>query len=254
MQKELTKLQGQWNVTSLEVDGTSLPTGAFAGARIVIEDNRFTSFAMGAAYGGTMSVNTRTNPKSFSLKFTEGPEKGNTNQGIYELDGNRWKICLSTTGGPAPNAFSTSPGSGHALETLERGAAAVGVEPPALEMTGRGPISELEGEWAMVSCIRNGDPLGPMMVKGGKRVTRGNDTTVFFGDHPFLKTTFTLDPSQQPKTIDLGNAGEVQRGIYELDGETMKICYAAPGERRPSDYATARGDGRTMAVWQRTKK
>ncbi len=54
------------------------------------------------------------------MKFTEGPEKGNTNRGIYELEGDIWKMCVSMTGGPASIKFATSAGSGCALETLRR--------------------------------------------------------------------------------------------------------------------------------------
>lgn len=117
MQKDMENLQGHWDVTSLEVDETAFP---FAGARIIIEGDRFTSLAMGAAYGATVTVDAGTTPKTFSLHFTEGPEAGHTNFGIYELDGDEWKICLNMTGGPAPAAFATSPGSGNALETLHR--------------------------------------------------------------------------------------------------------------------------------------
>ena len=117
MEKELENLQGHWDVTFLEVDGTAFP---FAGARIIIEGDRFISLAMGAAYGGSVGVDAGTTPKSFSLHFTEGPEAGHTNFGIYELDGDNWKFCLNITGGPAPATFATSPGSGNALETLRR--------------------------------------------------------------------------------------------------------------------------------------
>ena len=117
MNEHLESLQGHWDVTSLEVDGTAFPV---AGARIIIEDDRFISLAMGSAYGGTVTADSSTNPKTFSLHFTEGPETGNTNHGIYELDGDTWKICLNINGGPAPAAFATSPGSGNALETLHR--------------------------------------------------------------------------------------------------------------------------------------
>lgn len=117
MQNDLENLNGHWNVTSLEVDGTAFP---FAGARFIIEGDRFTSLAMGAAYGGTVTVDAGATPKTFSLHFTEGPEAGHTNFGIYELDGDNWTICLNMTGCPAPAAFATSPGSGNALETLRR--------------------------------------------------------------------------------------------------------------------------------------
>ena len=241
MQKDLENLQGHWNVTSLEVDGTSFPV---AGARIIIEGDRFTSLAMGAAYGGTVSVDGGT--KTFSLHFTEGPEEGNTNFGIYELDVDDWKICLNIAGGPAPGAFTTSPGSGNALETLHRAGPV-------------GPLTELEGDWSMMSCVRDGEPLDKNFLKRGRRSIRGNKTVMFFADQVYMQADFTLDPAQQPKAIEFiesqgPSAGKTQYGIYELDGQTLKTCFSAPGHPRPGDYKTEHGDGRTVTVWVRDSK
>jgi len=87
---------------------------------VEMEGERFSTRARGAVYGGILEVDSTAEPKHVRMKFTEGPEKGNTNNGIYELEGDRWKICLAITGGPAPAEFATSAGSGRALETLDR--------------------------------------------------------------------------------------------------------------------------------------
>ena len=120
MDADLEKLQGTWNVIFLEVEGMTPAPAAYQGAQIVIEGDTFTSIAMGARYGGKIEVESEASPKQFRMKFTDGPEIGNTNNGIYELDGDRWKICLAFTGGPAPTDFATSPKSGRAMETLNR--------------------------------------------------------------------------------------------------------------------------------------
>ncbi len=120
MDEELGRLQGVWNIIFLEVDGMTPAPNVYAGSTIVVEGNRFTTRAMGAVYGGTIELNPEVVPNEFRMKFTEGPEKGNTNNGIYELEGDRWKFCLNIKGGPAPTEFATGPGSGRALETLNR--------------------------------------------------------------------------------------------------------------------------------------
>ena len=140
MDAELEKLQGTWNIIFLEVDGITPAPSVYAGSTITVEGERFTTRAMGGTQGGmvemegerfstrargvehagTIELNAEVVPNEFKMKFTEGPEKGNTNNGIYELDGDRWKICLNMKGGPAPTEFATSAGSGRALETLNR--------------------------------------------------------------------------------------------------------------------------------------
>ena len=35
-------------------------------------------------------------------------------------------------------------------------------------------LAELEGEWAMASCVRDGEPVPQGYVRFGKRVAKGN--------------------------------------------------------------------------------
>ena len=55
------------------------------------------------------------------------------------------------------------------------------------------------------------------------------------------KGTYRLDPTAKPKTIDLveGN-GQTALGIYELDGDTFKICLAeGQNAARPTEFKPA---------------
>ena len=116
----LAQLQGTWRVVSLEVDGAPIPSAAFSQARIVVDGDSFVSRGMGADYAGEVRVDDAPAPAKFTLTFKTGPEAGNTNHGIYEVNGDRWRMCLQMTGAAAPQAFATTPGSGCALQTLER--------------------------------------------------------------------------------------------------------------------------------------
>ena len=53
-----------------------------------------------------------TKPKMVDLTFTAGPEKGKTSLGIYEVDGDTWKICLGLAGKGRPKEFTTKAQSG----------------------------------------------------------------------------------------------------------------------------------------------
>ncbi|MFZ1682499.1 MAG: TIGR03067 domain-containing protein [Candidatus Zixiibacteriota bacterium] len=117
---DLTLLQGAWNIVSLEVDGNSVPKMFFSGSQIVIDGTRFKTKAMGATYEGTVTIDESTSPKRLTIAFDLGPEKGNSSYGIYELNGNDWRLCLTIRGGSFPAEFRTSGGSGLALESLVR--------------------------------------------------------------------------------------------------------------------------------------
>jgi len=119
-------------------------------------------------------------------------------------------------------------------------------------------MAQLQGEWSMVSGTADGQPMPDDMCKQMKRVCQGNEATTTMGGRVFLKAKITIDPSKTPKTIDYQmtegfTKGKTQLGIYELEGDTFKSCFAAPGSERPKDFTTKPGDGRTVTVWKREK-
>jgi len=120
MTGELGKLQGSWKLVGLELDGQKMPQAIFGGAKIVISGDNFESLAMGAVYDGTIVVDESASPKTFDLIYKNGPEAGAISLGIYELDGNTWRACFTVRNGTRPKEFATSPGSGLAMDILER--------------------------------------------------------------------------------------------------------------------------------------
>jgi len=187
MPNDLDLLQGSWSVLALEADGQKMPAEMLAGGRIAIHGDRFTSTGMGFVYEGRLDLDESRNPRRFDMKFDAGPEKGNTNLGIYELAGDTWKICLATRGGVRPVVFASTPGSGFAVETLVRGEAPAAAKskphvsrarkakPPALAAppapaapaalaAPSGPATGFEGEWNLVSAIIDGKAMDPSVV------------------------------------------------------------------------------------------
>lgn len=253
---DLDKLQGSWTIVTLEMDGAKMPAGAPGGSKIVVNGNKFTTMSMGATYNGTISVDPTKKPKSFDLKFTAGPEKGNTSLGIYELDKDHWRICLTVTGKTRPSAFATAPGSGLALETLRRDASTAAPEKnkrPVADVPFE-PIAELQGEWSLVSLLLNGKPIDPHAIRYGKRIVKGDEMTLKFGRDLVTKAKMAADPTKCPKIMDYVHmagmmAGQSQQGIYELEGKILKICSSPPGQTRPPEFTATPENGRTLAVW-----
>ena len=84
MGQDLERLQGTWNIVSLEMDGQKMSGG---GARIVVRGDRFTTIAMGATYEGTVTVHAGTAPRGFRSALRGRSGEGKYLFGIYELDG-----------------------------------------------------------------------------------------------------------------------------------------------------------------------
>jgi uncharacterized protein (TIGR03067 family) len=212
---------------------------------------------MGAVYEGTLELDGSRKPKRIDMKFDIGPEKGNTNVGIYELKGDSWKLCLATRGTVRPEKFAAPTGSGFALETLVRAAKAKRRAAPKSEpVVASVPATELEGEWAMLSGVMDGKAMDASLVQWVKRVTQGNQTTVLAGPQTMLKVTFTCDASHSPAIIDYVNLagahkGKRQQGIYKLEGDVLTVCTGAPGAARPGEFESVKGDGRSLTVWKK---
>jgi uncharacterized protein (TIGR03067 family) len=120
-------------------------------------------------------------------------------------------------------------------------------------------MPQLEGEWSMVSGQANGQAMPQELVRTGKRVAKDGVTTISIGGKVFFKAKFSIDPAKKPKAIDYAmtegpTKGKTQLGIYELDGDTVKFCFAAPGGERPTDFTAKEGSQRTLSVWKRDKK
>jgi uncharacterized protein (TIGR03067 family) len=117
---DYAKLEGTWQVVSLEVDGKEIPKETIKESRLIIKGKEFTMKEKIATYKGTFSIDSSKSPKTIDIKFTEGPEKGNTSLGIYELDGDDLKLCLTVTAKERPTEFTTKAKSGHGFELLKR--------------------------------------------------------------------------------------------------------------------------------------
>jgi uncharacterized protein (TIGR03067 family) len=53
----------------------------------------------------------------------------------------------------------------------------------------------------------------------------------------------TLNPSASPKTFDFKDAGGTAYGIYELSGDTLKVCYDL--KKRPTTFTTTVNEPQT---------
>jgi uncharacterized protein (TIGR03067 family) len=256
MLSDLEKLQGTWNVTSLESDGQAMPEGSFDG------------------YEGALELDQKKNPKTFRILFTVGHAAGTCHRGIYKIEGAKWTMCLATRGRLRPPRFATKANSGFVLQTLERdGIVRKQKRPRSHEdyearlvgatvgpaITSSNAQTTWEGEWQMVAGVFNGAPMAENMVQWCKRVTRGNVTSVVAGPKVMLKATFSLDDSKTPQAVDYvnlegTNARKAQAGIFEISDSQLKVCMSAPGKPRPADFSSKPRDGRSFTTWRLLRK
>jgi uncharacterized protein (TIGR03067 family) len=273
--EHLRGLEGHWTFASVEVDAAAMPVAMMSNSRMLIDGDRFRMESPEAIYEGIFTIDVEADPHRIDIEFVEGPEAGKWSYGIYTLDGDDLTICLGVTGARRPERFTTSPGSGHALECLHRvsDARPSGVDggqraTSGAQATARGPavdesafaqamtplLQRLQGEWTPVALVTNGAPLAADLLAFGSRTMAGNETKVVFGGQTMVHARIRLDESVTPIAVDYLNIGRggrtVTHGIFEWAGDEARFCMAA-GAARPDDFSCAVGIGRTLSRWRR---
>src|SRR4051812_29728148 len=84
--KDLKKLDGSWVLKSGVDDGKELPPKALESARLTFAGDKHTVEMGGKTYKGTHVVDAEKKPKTIDITDTDGPFKGKTVLGIYEID------------------------------------------------------------------------------------------------------------------------------------------------------------------------
>jgi uncharacterized protein (TIGR03067 family) len=110
------KLQGEWTVAAVTVDG------ADAGALIValksipvkFQDDRLSIF------DSDFTLDPTTNPKRIDMTCRHVDPPNNIIRGIYDVAGDDLKLCISAPGHERPTAFVTKPNSWATLFILKR--------------------------------------------------------------------------------------------------------------------------------------
>lgn len=122
-------------------------------------------------------------------------------------------------------------------------------------------IDRLQGTWEKVYAEQI-----IKLKKGFKKqrlVIEGDMLTSKRGDELDFKGRITLDPSKNPKTLDMELAedahgykkGEISQGIYMIEGDTLKWCNAAPGaDDRPEKFSNNVEKNHILLVFKREKK
>ena len=116
-------------------------------------------------------------------------------------------------------------------------------------------LKKLTGTWEEVSHIADGKARTADEVKGHTVVIDAAGKWEAFKDGTsLLKGTVKLDPAQKPRAADWAIEGSdmVAKGIYEVDGDTWKHCFALTA--RPTEFGSKEGSGVFYIVLKRVKK
>jgi len=117
---------------------------------------------------------------------------------------------------------------------------------------------KLAGKWTFASREEGGKATPAEQLKTMMLTLDGDKFTAKDGDKVVQAGTYTVDPSQTPKTVNAAvtegeGKGTTMLGIYELDGDTMKCCFDPEGKKRPTEFKSAEGSKVILMVHKREK-
>jgi uncharacterized protein (TIGR03067 family) len=113
-------------------------------------------------------------------------------------------------------------------------------------------LAKLQGTWQLVEMHTNGKK-DTERAKSYRWTFNDDQYTVFRNDKKVEAWTAKLGDRTIDATLNIGpkTNGITLRGIYELSGDTLKICYDRTGEGRPDDFKTAADSYRVLYVLKR---
>jgi uncharacterized protein (TIGR03067 family) len=125
------------------------------------------------------------------------------------------------------------------------------------EASDKEDLERHQGTWTIVWEEYDGERLPRGESVGLTRIVKGHEATRMKGQEA-SKSILRLDSSKQPRQydaeiVDGPNTGQIIRGIYEFDGDYLKMCSGAPGKARPREFITSPGSGLGIQVWRRTR-
>ncbi|WP_020470426.1 TIGR03067 domain-containing protein [Zavarzinella formosa] len=115
----------------------------------------------------------------------------------------------------------------------------------------------IEGAWLMTTAELAGQKLPEEIIKNFKLILADGKYTLK-SNSPEDRGSITLFPAKTPKAIDVKgtegpNKGKMFLAIYEMSGDSLKICYDLEGKARPEEFKTKAGTKLFLVTYIREK-
>jgi uncharacterized protein (TIGR03067 family) len=144
-----------------------------------------------------------------------------------------------------------------AIGTILGGVGLLGAADDAKQKAIKEDFVKMTGTWKVIYAENDGKKVPKKDLKTMRLIQKGPKWTFEGGDEDVAGVD-KIDPTQKPKTSDStltkgADKGKTILGIYELDGDTFKACWADPGRERPKEFATKPNSGQHYLILKRVK-
>lgn len=114
-------------------------------------------------------------------------------------------------------------------------------------------LKKMQGKWRVVELIDDGKAAKPTekafkIISESKVIDPGAGT----------EDEFRLDAGKKPKELDVyvnrkGVVAYQLKGIYEFQGDKLRVCIDLEGKERPKAFESKPGSGHRLATLERVK-
>ena len=134
---------------------------------------------------------------------------------------------------------------------------AIGASLNAFAVDSSDDAKAVQGMWKPAKAELAGQPMADDVVKSISLKLTNGKYEVFVGDKPDRGTN-TIDSTTTPKGMTITstegpNNGKTFPAIYELKGDTLRICYDLSGAKRPAEFKTLAGTKLYLVTYHRVK-
>jgi uncharacterized protein (TIGR03067 family) len=122
----------------------------------------------------------------------------------------------------------------------------------------RKEIENLQGVWRTISVEVDGSPVAHHHFENATLVIAGDRFTLRNPVPDADQTTeggFRVDATTVPKRLLLTlDTGQIIEEIYEVDRDTLKVCYPTRQGSRPSSFISFPQSGLSVVIYERDTK
>jgi uncharacterized protein (TIGR03067 family) len=118
-------------------------------------------------------------------------------------------------------------------------------------------LADMEGTWVPSAAELDGEKLPDAAIKSIKLVIKDDKYTVTV-DNSVDEGTVTLDTASDPRGIEIKgtkgpNKDKTIPAIYELNNDTLRVCYDLNEKKRPTEFKTRSGTNLYLVTYKRQK-
>lgn len=119
-------------------------------------------------------------------------------------------------------------------------------------------LEAMQGSWLVESMVERGKKPAAEELKTLEVTIKADLLTVKENGKVVDEFKLKLDPAKKPKSLDLiyidksGKKPDI--GIYDLDGDRLRICIDVEGKERPGEFASTEKSTHSLIVLKRKKQ